>query len=156
MKKILAALAVTTMLTLPMISHAKPITFTTMLKNYGGDGAYIALYLLDKNGVYQDTIWMSGGKSKYYSHLRGWSAATGLNLSEVRGITGASTGSGRTLTVVADLADSLIDAGYQIRVDVSIEDFRDSPSDIIIPLVSQNVAQAKQGRRYVKSFSYSM
>ncbi|MBL1242630.1 MAG: DUF2271 domain-containing protein [OCS116 cluster bacterium] len=156
MKKKLAALAITTMLTLPMIAHAKPITFTTILKNYGGNGAYIALYLTDENGVYKDTIWISGGKSKYYPHLRGWSAATGLNLSEARGITGASTGSGRTLKVSADLADSLIDAGYQIRVDVSVEDFRDSPSDIVVPLTSQNASKLQRGRRYVKDFSYSM
>lgn len=156
MKKILAALAVTTMLTLPMLVQAQPITFTTKLKNYGGNGAYIALYLTDKNGVYQDTIWMSGGKSKYYPHLRGWATATDLNLSEVRGITGASVGSGRTLTVSAELADNLIDAGYQIHVDVSIEDFRDSPSDIVIPLTRKNMAKAKRGRRYVQDFSFSM
>ena len=37
MKSLLAALALTTALTMPQIAMAKPVTLTTTLNDYGGD-----------------------------------------------------------------------------------------------------------------------
>ena len=72
MKSILAALAITTALTLPATAWARPVTIDTTLKNYGGNGAYLAIYVTDANGVYKGSLWMAGGKSKYYEHLSDW------------------------------------------------------------------------------------
>ena len=79
MKTLLAALAVTTALTLPGLAMARPVTLTTMLNNYGGNGAYLALYVTDAQGAYEGSLWMAGGKSKYYEHLTDWYRATGGN-----------------------------------------------------------------------------
>lgn len=156
MKKILAALALTTALTLPGIALARPVTLTTTLKSYGGDGAYLAIYVTNSEGAYAGTLWMAGGKAKYYEHLSDWYRATGGNAAEINGITGASVGAGRTLEITLDLADALFDAGYTVHVDAAVEDMRDSPSDLAIPLTSAGAGQAVQGRRYVASFGYSM
>ena len=64
-------------LALPVFAQARDVTFTTELQNYGGDGAYLALYLTDAAGEYQGTLWVSGKKSKYYKHLGGWARGTG-------------------------------------------------------------------------------
>ena len=77
MKSLLASLALTTALTLPGLALARPVTLTTTLNTYGGDGAYLALYVTDTSGAYVGSLWMAGGKSKYYQHLSGWYAATG-------------------------------------------------------------------------------
>ena len=69
MKSLLATLALTTALTLPGLAMARPVTLTTTLNNYGGDGAYLALYVTDASGAYVGSLWMAGGKSKYYEHL---------------------------------------------------------------------------------------
>ncbi len=45
MKSVLAALALTTALTLPGLAMARPVTLTTTLNDYGGDGAYLAIYV---------------------------------------------------------------------------------------------------------------
>ena len=156
MKKILAALALTTAFTLPGVALARPVTLTTTLKSYGGDGAYLAIYVTDANGAYAGTLWMAGGKAKYYEHLADWYRATGGNASEINGITGASVGAGRTLEVTLDLADALFDAGYTLHVDAAVEDMRDSPNDVSVPLTSANAGQAVQGRRYVASLAYAM
>ena len=97
MKSIIAALALSTALTSPSLAMARPVTLTTTLSNYGGDGAYLALYVTDAKGAYVGSLWMAGGKSKYYEHLTGWYRATGGNVAEINGITGASVGAGRTL-----------------------------------------------------------
>ena len=77
MKSLLATLALTTALTLPGLAMARPVTLTTTLNNYGGDGAYLALYVTDASGAYVGSLWMAGGKSKYYEHLTDWYRATG-------------------------------------------------------------------------------
>ena len=156
MKKILAALALTTALTLPGIALARPVTLTTTLKSYGGDGAYLAIYVTDSKGAYAGTLWMAGGKAKYYEHLSDWYRATGGNAAEINGITGASVGAGRTLEITLDLADALFDAGYTVHIDAAVEDMRDSPNEVAMPLTSAEAGRTVQGRRYVASFGYSM
>ena len=156
MKTTLTALALTTALVLPGLAMARPVTFTTTLNTYGGDGAYLALYLTDASGAYAGTLWMAGGKSKYYDSLSGWYRATGGDTRQIDGITGASVGAGRTLEITLDLADALIDAGYTLHVDAAVEDMRDSPDDVAVPLTSAGAGQAVPGRRYVASLRYDM
>ncbi len=156
MKTVLAALTLTTALTLPGLALAKPVTLSTTLGNYGGDGAYLALYVTDAQGAYVGTLWMAGGKSKYYEHLSDWYRATGGNPAEINGITGASVGAGRTLEITLDLADALFDAGYTLHIDASVEEMRDSPNEVAVPLTTQGAGTPVPGRRYVASFTYEM
>ena len=155
MKPILAALALTTALTLPALAMARPVTLTTTLNDYGGDGAYLALYVTDASGAYVGSLWMAGGKSKYYEHLTDWHRATGGDPAQINGITGASVGAGRTLEITLDLADALIDAGYTLHIDAAVEDMRDSPNEIVIPLTSAGSGQTVKGTRYIADFSYT-
>ena len=67
MKSVLAALALTTALTLPGLAMARPVTLTTTLNNYGGDGAYLAVYVTDPQGAYAGSLWMAGGCLLYTS-----------------------------------------------------------------------------------------
>jgi len=138
-----------------MAANAREITFTTELKNYGGDGAYVALYLTNEAGQYQQTLWIAGEKSKYYKHLSGWARGSGQRSSEYDSLTGASVAAGKTMTVTLDLADSLIDSGHQVRVDTAVEDMRDNRYDVVVPLTTEGVGQTTAGRGYVQSFSYS-
>jgi hypothetical protein len=155
MKILTPALAAATALVAPTLAMARPITFETTLKDYGGDGAYVVLYVTDAAGVYQGTLWMAGGKAKYYRHLSDWDRMAGGAATEIDGITGASIGAGRTLTITLDLADTLIDGGFEVRVDTAVEDMRDNPSDVIVPLTTDGSGKAVAGRGYVESFTYS-
>ncbi|WP_315756296.1 MULTISPECIES: DUF2271 domain-containing protein [unclassified Bradyrhizobium] len=156
MKSLLAVLAVTTALTAPGLAMARPVTLTTTLSNYGGNGAYLALYVTDATGAYKGTLWVAGSKSKYYSHLSGWNRGSRGNPAEINGITGASVGAGRTLKVTLDLADALFDAGYKLHIDAAAEDMRDSPSEVVVPLTSAGAGRPVAGRSYVRSFTYAM
>ena len=120
MKSLLAALALTTALTVPGYAMARPVTLTTTLNDYGGNGAYLALYVTDASGKYAGSLWMAGGKSKYYQHLADWYRATNGDTAQVNGITGASVGAGRTLKITLNLADALFDAGYTLHIDAAV------------------------------------
>lgn len=156
MKSLLAALAMTTALTLPGLAVARPLTLTTTLNDYGGDGAYLAFYVTDPSGAYVGSLWMAGGKSRYHEHLRDWYRATGGDPAQINGITGASVGAGRTLKVTLDLADALFDAGYTLHIDAAVEKMRDSPNEIAVPLTTAGAGTAVRGRAYIASFAYAM
>lgn len=149
MKKILTTLALTTALVIPGTVMARDITLTGTLKNYGGSGAYLAVYVTDANGAFVGTAWVAGGRAKYFRHLNQWFRATGGNRGNAQ--TGASVGSGRTFQITFGLSDALIDAGYELRIDAAAENMREAPSDIVIPLTSANFGTAISGRRYVRS-----
>ena len=156
MKSLLATLALTTARTLPSLALARPVTLTTTLTNYGGDGAYLALYVTDPSGAYAGSLWMAGGKSKYYEHLADWYRATAGDPAQINGITGASVGAGRSLEITLDLADALFDAGYTLHIDAAVEEMRDSPNEIAVPLTAAGAGQPVKGRRYIASFRYDM
>jgi len=156
MKSFLAVLALTTALGFPAAAMAKPVTLTTTLKDYGGNGAYLAIYVTDKSGAYAGSLWMAGSKTKYYKHLANWYQATGGDTGQINGITGASVGAGRTLEITLDLKDALFDAGYTLHVDGAVEDMRDSANDVKVPLTTAGAGKPVKGRRYVSTLTYGM
>lgn len=136
----------------PAAGQAREVTLTTRMADYGGQGAYLAIYVTDAAGAYQGTLWLAGSKAKWWSHLSDWYAATGGAVPD--GVTGASVGAGRTLDVTVDLADALFDAGYQIRIDSAVEDMADAPADVVVPLTAAGAGQPAAGNGYVQSLTY--
>jgi len=156
MPRLLTTVAAACALAVPALAQSRPVTVTAQLKNYGGDGAYLAVYLTDAKGAYVRTLWVAGGKAKYYKHLSGWNRLSADDTSRLAGVTGASVGAGRTLKVTADLADALIDAGYELHVDAAVEDMRDSPSEIRVPLTRQDAGKPHSGKQYIESLAYEI
>ena len=136
-KPLMTTLATALAVALPALAQARPVTMSIPLKNYGGDGAYLAVYLTDAKGAYVRTLWVADGK-------------------RLQGVTGASVGAGRTLKVTADLADALIEAGYEIRVDAAAEDMRDSSSEVRVPLNAANAGKPHAGKQYIQSLTYQL
>lgn len=153
-KTLISSLALASAAATPLLAQAEPVTLTldTTLKEYRGDGAYLAIYLTDADGNYQKTLWVAGKKAKYYRHLRDWSRGGGAQRSEYDGLTGASVGSGESLTVDVELESALLDAGYQIRVDSAVEDKRDNRAEVRLPLTREPGEASGSG--YVERLSY--
>lgn len=155
-KPLMTLLGTACALALPAVAQSRPLTLSAQLKNYGGDGAYLAAYLTDAKGAYVRTLWVAGGKAKYFKHLSDWNRLSAGDSKRLNGVTGASVGAGRTLKVTADLADALIDAGYEIRVDAAAEDMRDSPSEVRIPLTTANAGKPQVGKQYIQSVTFEL
>ena len=155
-KPLMTLVASACALALPSLAHSRQLTLTAQLKNYGGDGAYLAAYLTAAKGTYVRTLWVAGGKAKYYKHLSDWNRLSAADPKRLDGVTGASVGAGRTLKVTADLADALLDAGYEIRIDAAAEDMRDSPSEVRIPLSNANAGKPQAGKQYIQSVTYQL
>jgi hypothetical protein len=152
MKKLAAILMLGTALVAPSVATAKDVAIQASMVRYSGNAAYVAVYVTDPTGAYHSTLWVAGHKTRYYGTLRGWvqgvSQAGSINLD---GITGASVGGGETLTVHANLADALIDAGYQIHVDTAVENGGEYTNDAVIELTS--APATVDGTGYVSKLS---
>ena len=131
-------------------ADARQVTITTQLNSFTGPRAYAAVYLTDPSGTIVDTLWVAGGKSKYYMHLRAWSRGSTASRVNLHSVTGASVGSGGKLRVSADIADTMIADGYQIRVDTSVEDNADHPRSAVLTLGQQT---SVPGRGFVHTLS---
>ncbi len=135
---------------------ASDLTITTTLKNYTGNGAYLAIYLTDSQGKYQRTLWVAGRKAKYYKHLADWSRGSGQQLAEYDGLSGASVSSGTSLVIKVVIADNLIDAGYLIRVDSAVEDLGEYRREVELPLTTTGVGIEAHGISFIQSLSYTL
>lgn len=155
MKKLISALMLATALVAPGLAMARDVTIEATMVRYSGHAAYVAVYLTKPDGSYDSTLWIAGRKTKYYRDLPGWirAASTGGQIS-LDGITGASVGGGETLTVHADLADTLLDAGYQIHVDTAVENGYQFSDDAVIDLTSAPVTVSGTG--YVSKIAISL
>lgn len=156
MKNLITRACMASALALPLAVQARPVVLTTQLHAYGGNGAYLAFYVTDAAGNYKKTLWVAGKKSKYYKHLSAWARAGGLNPREFDGVSGASVGSGKSLKVTVELADALIDAGYELRVDSAVEDGRDNPAEARVPLTKAAAGKPVKGRGYISALRIDM
>ena len=155
MKSAIPLAAMAGAIALPTLATARPVTFETQLTDYGGDGAYVAIYLTDRAGQYQRTLWVAGTKTKYWRHLKDWYRATG-GVAKVDGISGASVGAGKTLRVSVDVADALLDAGFEVHIDTAVEKMKENASEVVVPLTAAGAGKPAAGRGYVKSFRYTL
>lgn len=151
MRKLFAALVMSTALFAPSLAHAKTISATITMADYSGPHAYVAVYLEKPNGQFHSTLSVRGYKNKYRRHLRGWVRGASNSNQPLDGLSGASVGSGRTFTVSAYVKDALLDAGYKITVDTAVEDNGEFRSDAAIQINSANPNVASKGKGFVKS-----
>ncbi|MEO5807927.1 DUF2271 domain-containing protein [Devosia sp.] len=149
MKKLTAILLLATALSAPGLAYAKDATLAIQTASYQGPPAYLAVYLAKPDGSYDSTLWVAGGRSSYYRHLRGWIRGISNTNERIDGITGASVGSGRTIEVGITIADALIDAGYTIHVDSAVEGGAENRDDVVLPLNSATSGQVVAGNGYV-------
>ncbi len=155
MKRITAILMLATALSTPILAQAGEVKVSAQLDSYSGSGAYMAVYVTKPDGSFAQTLWVAGQKARYLGSLRGWiESASAAGEIRIDGITGASIGSGQTLEVSVELADSMIDAGYTVHVDTAVEDEEAHIDDAVAPLSS--VGQTVEGSGYVKTLSVTM
>ncbi|WP_417309672.1 DUF2271 domain-containing protein [Devosia sp.] len=149
MRPLTSALLLGTALLAPSAAIAKDISVDVQMVRYSGNPAYLAVYVTNPDGSYNSTLWVSGTRTRYLRDLRQWAkgaAAAGVSLD---GITGASVGGGQVLTVNTSIADSLIDAGYEVHVDSAVEHGGSYSSDAVVPLTSAENGQPVDGTGYV-------
>lgn len=154
MKPIQSILILLAVIGLSHSAFAQTLGMQMTMKGYNGDGAYVAIYLTDANGKWVQTLSVDGRKKKYQKHLRDWKRAS--RSQRFDGKTGASIHRNRSKNIVVTVDDKYIDANYFIHIDTAVENRRDAPSEIVVPLTTQGANRAVSGRAFIKSFTYRL
>lgn len=155
MKKLAKILLISTAIWLPQIAEAKNVNFNLSIKSYTGPGAYVVVYITRPDNKLHSTIWLSSKEEKYLPSLMGWHRQAIAQGVRIDGFSGASLGSGKSISFKVNVPESLIDAGYKIQVDAAAEDNGIAAKDINIPLSSTG-GKARGRRGFVTSFNMSM
>lgn len=158
-RKLFVALLATTFLTtalLPISATAAEAKVMVQLNGYEGHEAYFALYLIDPDGRYNQTLWVSGDDKKYHPDLPRWWKYLSRNPQDIDAITGASTAGGDRSTFKVEIADELIDAGYSLRVETAVEDAEAFTKDVEAELSTANVGEKVPGTGYVRFIRFKL
>ena len=146
-------LAFALILSLPKLSSAQKTTkykCMVQMTNYVGEGAYIAVSLIDAKGAYEKTLYVMGSDKKWYPDLKEWNKAYKKKPTNISAITGASvTGGDRSVTVL-DIETDKINKGYKLRFETAVEDNKYYLKDIEIPLTTEGLAAKTEGTGYIR------
>ena len=104
------------------------------MKNYDGEGAYIAVGLVDENGDYLKTLHIVGDDDEWYYELEEWWRFHGRKRAPVDGITGPTIAGGERTTFVFQLEAEDLNKGYGIRFESGVENEGYYPREIVVPL----------------------
>lgn len=158
-KKLIVALLATTFLTafgLAPAANAADAKIMIQMDNYEGEQAYFSLYLVDPDGRYDQTLWVSGDEEKYHPDLPRWWKYLSRKPQEIDAITGASTAAGDRSIVNIEIDDALIDAGYTLRVETAVEDLSNFDTDVEADLSTSNVGEKIPGTGYVRFIRFKL
>lgn len=148
------ALALSLAALAPAIGQANPLKIDVTIVQYQGPAVYLAIYLTDPSGAFQSTVWVAGDRTRYWRHLRTWFDASGGQGAD--GVTGASVGAGRTLTITPDISAAMIDAGYVLHIDAAAENIGESPNEIQVPLTTSGAGNPIAGNGFITQFQYGL
>lgn len=120
------------------------------LTNYMGEGAYVAISLLDAKGAYQKTLYIMGPDKKWFNTLKEWDKFHKAKPSNISAITGASVTNGDRSVAVIEIEDDKINKGYKLRFETAVEDKEYFAKDVEIPLTTAGLAAKTEGKGYIR------
>lgn len=128
-------------------------TYKCMIQmaNYVGEGAYVVVSLLDKEGRYIETLYVQGDDDEWYSEISEWWKFQGKYRVNIDAITGATIGSGQRAVNRIEISNDKFNKGYKIRFETAVEDKEYFNNDIEINLTSVDMLQGKiSGKGYIR------
>ena len=134
----------------PSMGATAEATFLVQLNEYDGDEAYFSLYLVDPNDRFVRTLWVSGDEERWYPEQPRWWKYVGRAQEDLLAITGASTASGDRSVIRINLEPEVLDSGYSVRVDTSVEDQQNYPLDVDATLTVAAQGEKIPGTGYVR------
>ena len=121
---------------------------------YTGEEAYIAVSLINAKGNYEKTLYVMGRDSKWYNGFKEWFKFFSKT-KKVNAKTGASVAGGDRSLVNLEIEDSVVDKGYKLRFETSVEDQKYYKSDVEIPLTTEALSGKADGQGYIKYIRFS-
>ncbi|WP_415415709.1 DUF2271 domain-containing protein [Tenacibaculum ascidiaceicola] len=120
------------------------------MKNYTGEGAYIAISLLNPTGEYEKTLYVQGDDDEWYSDITEWWKFQGKVRTDIDAITGATISGGNRAITVLKIDNDKIDKGYKIRFESAVEDQEYYKNDVEFELTTENLKGKFEGNGFIR------
>lgn len=121
------------------------------LKNYEGEGAYVVLSVVDKEGNYKKTLHILGDDEKWYPDLPDWwSFFEKGQPDEVDATTGATIAGGERSVFTFELDEDDLKEGNKLRFETAVEHQEYYIKDLEISLDTKNLKNKFQGSGYIR------
>ena len=126
---------------------------------YRGEGAYVAVSLMDENDKYLKTLHVLGEDKTWFFDMRlFWANLKNNGLigdneyyAHVDGITGPTIGGGKNLVFPLLLNKSEIGKGYKILFETAVEDKGYFRGDLAFELTEESLNDSFEGTGFIKS-----
>ncbi|WP_299891528.1 DUF2271 domain-containing protein [uncultured Lacinutrix sp.] len=133
-------------------NQPKKITYKCMIQmiNYTGEGAYIAISLINPEGDYEETLYVQGDDDEWYFDITEWWKFQGKKRTNIDAITGATISGGERLISIIEIENDKIDTGYKIRFETAVEDQDYYKNDVEFELTSTSVKTKTEGIGFIR------
>jgi len=141
----------------PLSVSAQTTKYKCMVQmtNYMGEGAYIALSLIDPKGAYEKTLYVMGSDKKWYPDLKEWNKFYKAKPTNISAISGASVTGGDRSVAVLEIESAKINKGYKMRFETAVEDQKYNLKDIEVPLTTEGLSAKTEGTGYIRYVRFS-
>lgn len=143
-------LAVITLLSFSAKEPSSSYKCMIQMINYTGEGAYIAISLIDPDGNYEKTLYMQGDDKEWYHDIPEWWKFYGKRRPNIDAIAGATLSGGERKISVFQIEDSKIDKGYSIRFETAVEDQKYHTKDVQFELTSKSIKSKVEGKGFIR------
>lgn len=146
------ALAMILMLGYAFTKKESKTSYKCMIQmtNYTGEGAYIAVSLLNPKGEYEETLYVHGDDDEWYFDITEWWQFYGKKRNNIDAITGATISGGKRSISVLNIPTDKIDQGYTIRFETAVEDQEYYADDVEFELTSANLSSKIEGKGFIR------
>lgn len=149
-RSLLLPLAILLMGITSLMAQSNKYRCLLQMNTYKGPKAYVAVSLIAPNGQYERTLKVLGANHRWQNSLKEWHKAQKNNKAQLDGVTGASIAGGDRNVFIVTLEDKLLDKGYSIRFETSVEDQKYYAKDAEIKLNKADFTERKAGTGYIK------
>ncbi|WP_452600087.1 DUF2271 domain-containing protein [Pontimicrobium sp. MEBiC01747] len=132
------------------ITKATSYKCMIQMTNYAGEGAYIAISLLNPEGTYEKTLYVQGDDDEWYYDITEWWKFQGKTRTDIDAITGATLSGGERVISIISIDDDKIDKGYKIRFETAVEDQEYYKDDVEFELTSETIKSKIEGNGFIR------
>ncbi|OAB79869.1 DUF2271 domain-containing protein [Cochleicola gelatinilyticus] len=130
--------------------ESKAVKCLIQMTNYSGEGAYVVVSLLNPEGEYEETLYVQGKDSEWYSEIPEWWKFYGKHRPNIDAISGATISGGERTVTVLQIPEDKVDQGYSIRFETSVEDQEYYTNDLEFALTIENLKSKQEGKGWIR------
>ncbi|NRB62687.1 MAG: DUF2271 domain-containing protein [Saprospiraceae bacterium] len=127
-----------------------PLKCLVQLINYEGEGAYVIVSVVDKEGKYLETLRVLGDDPEWYHDIPSWWNYYGKKRYNLDGITGATISGGERSVFQMAIKKEHLSAGNTLRFETAVEEQEYYEIDAEIALGAELSNAQTEGSGYIR------